>query len=98
MLLMSVPGISYYSALLISSEIADINRFPDHEHLCSYANLAPGIHQSGETQHTKKSSGDSMLNWIMIQCTRVHVTKYDTAITRDSISRWPRGEVRRSQS
>src|SRR2546422_2868751 len=81
-LLMTVPGISYYSALLISSEIADIDRFPDHEHLCSYAKLSPGVRQSGETQHTSKSVGNSMMNWIMIQCTRVHVRRYDSAITR----------------
>ena len=31
-LLVTIPGISY-GALLISSEIADINRFPDPEHL-----------------------------------------------------------------
>ena len=42
-LLVTVPGISYYGALLISSEIADIKRFPDPEHLCSYAKLAPGL-------------------------------------------------------
>src|SRR5207245_257491 len=77
-LLMTVPGISYYSALLISSEIADIDRFPDHEHLCSYAKLSPGVRQSGETQHTSKSVGNSMMNWIMIQCTRVHVRRYDS--------------------
>jgi transposase len=35
--LITIPGISYYAALLISSEIADINRFPDYEHLSSYA-------------------------------------------------------------
>jgi len=29
--LTTIPGISYYAALLISSEIADINRFPDYE-------------------------------------------------------------------
>ena len=34
---MHIPGISYYAALLISNEIADINRFPDYEHLSSYA-------------------------------------------------------------
>lgn len=79
---MSVPGISYYSALLISSEIADINRFPDHEHLCSYAKLAPGVYQSGDTHHDKKGPGNSMLCWIMVQCTRTHVRKYDSAITR----------------
>jgi transposase len=83
-LLMTIPGISFYSALLISSEIADIKRFPDHEHLCSYARLAPGVHQSGETEYARKwSGGNSMLNWIMIQCTRIHVRKYDSsAITK----------------
>lgn len=92
-LLMTVPGISYYSALLISSEIADIKRFPGHEHLCSYARLAPGIRQSGETRHDSRSAGNSMLNWIMIQCTRIHVSRYDTAITRfyEQVSR-RRGE------
>ena len=40
-LLMTVPGIGYYSALLIVSEIGDINRFPDSYHLCSYAGLIP---------------------------------------------------------
>jgi len=35
-LLMSIPGISFYSALFIISEIGDINRFPDSGHLVSY--------------------------------------------------------------
>ena len=35
-LLMTVPGIGHYSALLIVSEVGDINRFPDSYHLCSY--------------------------------------------------------------
>ena len=81
-LLMTIPGIGHYSALLISSEIADINRFPDHEHLCSYANLSPGVRQSGETQHASTGFGNSMLSWIMIQCTRIHVRRCDSAITR----------------
>ena len=51
--LITIPGISYYAALLISSEIADINRFPDYEHLSSYAKLVPRIHQSGETHYSK---------------------------------------------
>jgi transposase len=51
--LITIPGISYYAALLISNEIADINRFPDYEHLSSYAKLVPGALQSGETQYPK---------------------------------------------
>ena len=35
-LLMTIPGVGYYSALLIISEIGEINRFPDSYHLCSY--------------------------------------------------------------
>jgi transposase len=81
-LLMTIPGVGRYSALLISSEIADINRFPDHEHLCSYANLSPKVHQSGESQYTYGGVGNSMLSWIMVQCTRVHVRKCDSAITK----------------
>ena len=81
-LLMTIPGVGHYSALLVSSEIADIDRFPDAEHLCSYAGLSPGVHQSGGTQYTFSGAGNSMLNWIMIQCTRVHVRRCDSAITR----------------
>jgi transposase len=46
-LLMTVPGIGYYSALLIVSEVGDINRFPDSYHLCSYAGLIPYTVQVG---------------------------------------------------
>lgn len=81
-LLVTIPGVGWYAALLISSEIADVNRFPDYEHLCSYAGLSPGVRQSGETQHASKGRGDSMLNWIMIQCAHVHVRRCDSSITR----------------
>ncbi|MGC8696593.1 MAG: transposase [Conexivisphaera sp.] len=48
-LLMTIPGISYYSALLIAGEIGDISRFPDSDsdHLVSYAGLSPSTHSSG---------------------------------------------------
>jgi transposase len=46
-LLMTIPGIGYYSALLIVSEIGDINRFNDSYHLCSYVGLVPLTHISG---------------------------------------------------
>jgi transposase len=54
-LLMTVPGIGYYSALLMVSEIGDINRFPDSYHLCSYAGLIPSTRSSGGiTYHGSK--------------------------------------------
>ncbi len=35
-LLITIPGVSHFSALLILAEIGDIDRFPDPEKLCSY--------------------------------------------------------------
>jgi transposase len=82
-LLATIPGVSHYSALLISSEIADVNRFADHEHLCSYAGLVPGLRQSADKSHsTPNRTRSVMLNWIMVQCTRVHVRWCDSAITK----------------
>jgi Transposase IS116/IS110/IS902 family len=46
-LLTTIPGIGYYSALFLVSEINDVNRFPDSYHLCSYAGLVPSTHSSG---------------------------------------------------
>ncbi len=74
-LLMTIPGISYYSALIVMSEIGDINRFPDSSHLCSYAGLVPSTHSSaGITHHGPiTKTGSKYLRWIMIECTRSHV-------------------------
>ena len=75
-LLMTIPGISYYSALLVMSEIGNINRFPDSSHLCSYAGLIPSTHSSsgGITHYGPiTKTGSKYLRWIMIECTRSHV-------------------------
>ncbi len=47
MLLMTIRGVGYYSALLIKSEIGDVKRFPSAKQLCSYAGLVPSTHASG---------------------------------------------------
>ena len=65
-LLMSIPGISLYSALSIISEIGDINRFPDSRHLVLYA-VASSTRSSGNKVYhgpiTKQ--GSSYLRWIL---------------------------------
>jgi len=82
-LLMTIPGVGYYSALLIKSEIGTIDRFPDGEKLCSYAGLVPSVSISGG--HRRHGSitkeGSRWLRWIMVESVRIHV-KYDTSITR----------------
>jgi len=74
-LLITIPGISFYSALLLMSEIGDIDRFPDSAHLVSYAGLASSTHSSGGmTYHGRiTKAGSPYLRWVLNQCTWVHV-------------------------
>lgn len=73
-LIATIPGIGYYGALLIWAEIADISRFQDAEHLCSYAGLTPTVSQSASTVHYGGVSkeGSKHLRWILIESTHVH--------------------------
>lgn len=48
LLLLTVPGISYVSALSLAAEIADIKRFKNYKKLCSYAGLASSTDQSAD--------------------------------------------------
>jgi len=75
-LLTTMPGIGKYTALLVSSEIADITRFSTAEHLCSYAGLVPSLHQSGNSLrrgHITKE-GNKLLRWALVQSAHKAVT------------------------
>ena len=66
--LMSIPGVDYYTAVAIYSEIGDITRFEDAEHLSSYTGLVPRVDQSGSTAiygHITKS-GPSVLRYFVV--------------------------------
>ena len=47
-LLMTIPGVDYYTAMLFISEIGDISRFSRSGKLVSWLGLAPRVRQSGE--------------------------------------------------
>lgn len=68
-LLITIPGISFVSALFILSEIGDINRFGSPKKLVNYAGLCPSLYQSGERSYgggiTKV--GRKRLRWILVQ-------------------------------
>lgn len=74
-LLMSIPGIDYYSAVLINSEIGDISRFPSHNKLASWAGLVPSMHQSGTTFYNGNitKEGSKRLRWILVQCAHASI-------------------------
>ena len=83
-LLMTIPGVGYYTALLVKSEIGDINRFSDGDRLCSYGGLVPSTHASGGIiRHGSiTKEGSRWLRWVMVEAAMTHVHKYDTAITK----------------
>lgn len=74
-LLVTIPGIGIYSALVIISEIGDITRFSNEEKLCSYAGLNPSVHQTGDHcyyGHITKQ-GSKHLRWILTEAVRIHL-------------------------
>ena len=72
-LLLSLTGVSVYTALLIKSEIGSIDRFPNYKKLISWAGLAPSLRQSGSVEYHGNITrqGSRMLRWIMVESARV---------------------------
>ena len=68
-LLMTIPGVGRYLALLILAEIGDITRFPDPKHLVSYAGLCPSTYASGSTlRHGHLThQGSAWLRWALVE-------------------------------
>ena len=66
-LLMTIPGIHYFTALGIVAEIGDIRRFPTKHHLTSYAALVPRADNSGDriSKHNHVKSGDLVLKSLL---------------------------------
>jgi len=74
LLLMSIPGIGFISALTLYAEICDIKRFSNPEKLAHYAGLVPCVHQSGEHSFNgRETRGDAWLKWILIEVAWCHV-------------------------
>lgn len=78
-LLMTVPGISSFSGLMIHAEIGEIDRFDEAGQVVSYAGLDPTVRESGDTRREGSISkeGNGYLRWILVQCARtaVHTCK-----------------------
>jgi len=75
MILTSITGINYYSAMAILCEIGEIIRFPNPKKLCSYAGLVPRTIQSGSHVYHGRilKECNQNLKWILNQCTHVHI-------------------------
>jgi len=68
-LLMTVPGIAEFGALMILSEIADIKRFKTAKELVMYAGLCPGVYQTGGVERSVSNQAvNKWLKWILTEC------------------------------
>ena len=69
-LLMTIPGVSFYSALLIHAELGEIERFDSSKQMVSFAGLNPVIRESGDSRFeggiSKRGSGQ-------LRCSALHV-------------------------
>lgn len=73
-LIKSIPGFGDYSSLVISSEIADMQRFNDSHKLCAYAGVVPSVRNSADTIHhgsiTKR--GSMTFRWVLTECVHTY--------------------------
>lgn len=68
-LLLTIPGVSYFSALTIMAEIGEVGRFHSAKHLMGYAGVVPSTYASGDKiVHGRiTKTGSRWLRWIMIE-------------------------------
>ena len=75
--LKSIPGISVFSAMVLLTEIVDINRFKKLDHLASYVGLVPGEDSSGEQERNTGISRrrNAYLRALLIESSWIAVRK-----------------------
>jgi len=69
LLLMTIPGIAEFSALVILAEIGQVDRFCRAESLVNYAGLHPGEDSSGDRVRRGRitKEGSRWLRWILVE-------------------------------
>lgn len=74
--LMTIPGLSHFSASLVKSEIIDIHRFKSFNRLCAYAGLAPRVSNSGQRvcHGPLNTNRRKHLQWILLE-TAIHFVR-----------------------
>lgn len=80
-LLETILGVGPISAVTVTAEIGEIDRFSSAEKLVSYAGLDPTVQQSGqrETRGPISKEGSSVLRWMLVQCANnvvIHGNEY----------------------
>ena len=76
-LLTSVPSIGILTAMIILTELGDITRFKNTDHLCSYCGLTPNCYSSGQTERITGMSrrGNCIVKTALIECSWMAIRK-----------------------
>lgn len=74
-LLLTLPGVGSILAILIALEVGQYDRFPDAQHLASYAGTVPRVSSSGGRTFTGKVRPDvnRYLKWALVEAANVIV-------------------------
>ncbi len=79
-LLMTAPGVSFFSGLTVVCHIGDIHRFPSPRSLANYFGLTPSCRNSGVSNHRLGSitkEGSAIVRFVLGQLV-IHVLKRDS--------------------
>ena len=70
---MTIPRIAYHNALLIMSEIGDVNRFETGTKFCGYCGLVPTVHIFDKTVRYGQMTevGNKWLRWMFIEAAHI---------------------------
>jgi transposase len=71
-LLASMPGVSYFTAVSLACRVGRVERFPRAHSLANYWGLTPGCRDSGETRRPGSitKAGSATARWLLAQMTR----------------------------
>src|SRR5262249_33666447 len=81
-LLSSMPGVSYFTAVSLACRVGRVERFPRAHSLANYWGLTPGCRNSGENNQRLGSitkAGSSMARWLLAQVT-IKVLRKDARV------------------
>jgi transposase len=84
-LLMTIPGVDYYTAVALVAEIGDIRRFPTKRELASYAALVPRAENPGDhvSWHRRVKPGDLVLKPFLCDAVMgMQLARQETAVKR----------------
>ena len=76
-LLQTIPSIGVLTAMILLTEIGDINRFKRLDELCSYCGIVPNCHNSGESEKNGGLSrrGNNNIKNMLIECAWIAIKK-----------------------